>query len=206
VKFTCEELSFQDVASGALPTTFSELCTVDTDATSQSTQVPVKVARDELEPLSGNEREDAAPALDMVICSFALHLVETPSQLFSLLWELSQKARWLIIIAPHKKPDVSPSPFILRGPNLHLTAVRSRTDGDGFSGILGNGGYRRTEGGNLMLKSFKTGVPFLSNASRRLTIAVECTSVRSKVLILADRTSHHRPEFCVLLRITYCYN
>lgn len=42
----------------------------------------------------------------MVVCSFALHLVESPSELFSLLWELSTKARWLVILAPHKKPEV----------------------------------------------------------------------------------------------------
>lgn len=42
----------------------------------------------------------------MVICSFALHLIESPSELFALLWELSTKSRWLIILAPHKKPEV----------------------------------------------------------------------------------------------------
>ncbi|KAG6887252.1 hypothetical protein C0992_013152 [Termitomyces sp. T32_za158] len=29
-----------------------------------------------------------------------------PSELFSLLWELSSKARWLVILAPHKKPEI----------------------------------------------------------------------------------------------------
>jgi hypothetical protein len=42
----------------------------------------------------------------MVVCSFALHLVETPSELFCLLWELSTKSRWLVLLAPHKKPEV----------------------------------------------------------------------------------------------------
>ncbi|KAG5341124.1 hypothetical protein C0989_011347 [Termitomyces sp. Mn162] len=46
------------------------------------------------------------PVIDIIICSFALHLVENPSELFSLLWELSSKARWLVILAPHKKPEI----------------------------------------------------------------------------------------------------
>ena len=44
--------------------------------------------------------------IEMVICSFALHLVDNPSDLFSLLWQLSLKARWLVVLAPHKKPEV----------------------------------------------------------------------------------------------------
>ncbi|KAF4581509.1 hypothetical protein EYR40_009796 [Pleurotus pulmonarius] len=42
----------------------------------------------------------------MVFCSFALHLIENPSELFALLWELSTKCKWLIVIAPHKKPEI----------------------------------------------------------------------------------------------------
>jgi len=42
----------------------------------------------------------------MVICSFALHLVESPSELFALLQELSTKALWLVVLAPHKKPEI----------------------------------------------------------------------------------------------------
>lgn len=44
--------------------------------------------------------------IEMVICSFALHLVENPSDLFSLLWQLSLKSRWLVVLTPHKKPEV----------------------------------------------------------------------------------------------------
>lgn len=43
----------------------------------------------------------------MVICSFALHLIDNASELFALLWELSTKFRWLVVLAPHKKPEVS---------------------------------------------------------------------------------------------------
>lgn len=59
-----------------------------------------------------NEDSPQSPAelrMDMVICSFALHLI-TPSELFALLWQLSTKAKWLIVLAPHKKPEVRPHP------------------------------------------------------------------------------------------------
>lgn len=46
------------------------------------------------------------PVWDIVICSFALHLIPTQSELFALLHELSGKARWLAVISPHKKPEV----------------------------------------------------------------------------------------------------
>lgn len=53
---------------------------------------------------------DGGPTWDLIICSFALHLVPTPSELFSLMYELSNKAAWFVVIAPHKKPEVSPAP------------------------------------------------------------------------------------------------
>ncbi|GFZ48803.1 hypothetical protein JCM24511_06552 [Saitozyma sp. JCM 24511] len=42
---------------------------------------------------------------DMIFCSFALHLVP-PQELFPLCYELATKARWLVVIAPHKKPEL----------------------------------------------------------------------------------------------------
>jgi hypothetical protein len=47
---------------------------------------------------------------DMIFCSFALHLVP-PQELFPLCYELATKARWLAVIAPHKKPEVSPPAY-----------------------------------------------------------------------------------------------
>ncbi|KAJ9102945.1 hypothetical protein QFC19_004501 [Naganishia cerealis] len=44
---------------------------------------------------------------DLAICSFALHLVGDHSEMFSLLYELSHRANWLVVLAPHKKPEVS---------------------------------------------------------------------------------------------------
>ncbi|KAG8214756.1 hypothetical protein J3R82DRAFT_9845 [Butyriboletus roseoflavus] len=44
--------------------------------------------------------------IDMVVCSFALHLVESSSEVSALLRELSTKALWLVVLAPRKKPEV----------------------------------------------------------------------------------------------------
>lgn len=44
---------------------------------------------------------------DIVVCSFALHLLTETSKLFALLDELSRRATWLVVIAPNKKPEVS---------------------------------------------------------------------------------------------------
>lgn len=41
----------------------------------------------------------------MIVCSFALHLVPV-QELFPLCYELSTKTRWLVVLAPHKKPEV----------------------------------------------------------------------------------------------------
>ncbi|WWD19689.1 hypothetical protein CI109_104153 [Kwoniella shandongensis] len=50
--------------------------------------------------------DDSGPIWDIIICSFALHLVTSTSELWALLYELSTKSRWLVIVAPHKKPEI----------------------------------------------------------------------------------------------------
>ncbi|WWC72069.1 uncharacterized protein I206_106029 [Kwoniella pini CBS 10737] len=72
----CHELSFTDLANGLLPPNLSSIS------------------------------DEGQPIWDMIICSFALHLVTSPSELFALLYELSGKAKWLVIVAPHKKPEI----------------------------------------------------------------------------------------------------
>jgi hypothetical protein len=62
--------------------------------------------------------------MDMVICSFALHLLDDSSQLWALLSELSWKATWLIVLEPHKKPEVSRSPAITFDSYLERTWKR----------------------------------------------------------------------------------
>lgn len=91
----CHPLSFSDVTQGSWPTFPPASITEEEDSRNKP---------------SGDHEELSSPPdgspVDMLICSFALHLVETPSELFALLWELSTKARWLILVSPHKKPEV----------------------------------------------------------------------------------------------------
>ena len=69
---------------------------------------------------------------EFIVCSFALHLVGSSSELFSLLYELSGKTRWLIVITPHKKPEVC-RPIWATAEDL---AGRSRRLGAGRDGTL----------------------------------------------------------------------
>ena len=92
---TCATLSFMDISEGALP----PLVSTKTSSVAQHLKSQ--------EPESSDEAHPPQFVIEMVICSFALHLVESTSLLFSLLWELSLKTRWLVVLAPHKKPEVS---------------------------------------------------------------------------------------------------
>lgn len=94
----CASLSFADIAQGSLPT---ETYTLPIPSLrSPGTSAPL------VPPTAKDEDSQSEVAVEMVICSFALHLIESPSELFSLLWELSTKCRWLVVLAPHKKPEV----------------------------------------------------------------------------------------------------
>ena len=72
-----------------------------------------------------------SPVWDITICSFALHLVPSAGELFNLLYELSSKTEWLIVIAPHKKPEVSSA-----GCERATADGRSRMGGDGSDGTF----------------------------------------------------------------------
>jgi len=61
-------------------------------------------ASNELEPEPGHE--PAREPYELVICSFALHLITSPGALFALLSTLSYGARWLVVLEPHKKPEI----------------------------------------------------------------------------------------------------
>ncbi|KAG6333790.1 hypothetical protein ID866_5301 [Astraeus odoratus] len=93
----CAPLSFMEIAEAALPP-------IITSFTSLHRPKETEEASSALVDNSGNTF--SLMKADMVVCSFALHLVESPSELFALLWELSTKARWLVVLAPHKKPEV----------------------------------------------------------------------------------------------------
>ncbi|GAA5825742.1 hypothetical protein JCM11251_000356 [Rhodosporidiobolus azoricus] len=80
----CLELTFADVAAGRLPPPPS----------------------DPAGGKGGEEGKETQEPYDLVIISFALHLVESSSELWALLTELGKRARWLVVTAPHKKPDI----------------------------------------------------------------------------------------------------
>ncbi|KAF9454823.1 hypothetical protein P691DRAFT_770341 [Macrolepiota fuliginosa MF-IS2] len=115
----CASLSFNDIAEGELPPFVSNLSKIKPRAPAhpQSLQDQIEEHnnterdRDE-DPLDlpdKNEalaRQEPCTSVEMVVCSFALHLVENPSALFALLCTLSCKARWLVVLAPHKKPEI----------------------------------------------------------------------------------------------------
>jgi len=88
--YPCTELSFKSIAEGNLPTTSINIV----NGSIQSIIIPER-----------NETENPY-LIDTVVCSFALHLVESQSDLFSLLWQLSLRVRWLVILAPHKRPEI----------------------------------------------------------------------------------------------------
>ncbi|KAG2484823.1 hypothetical protein HYH03_016390 [Edaphochlamys debaryana] len=48
-----------------------------------------------------------APRFDLTVCSFALHLCP-PSRLHGTLSALALASRWLMVLAPHKRPHVGP--------------------------------------------------------------------------------------------------
>ena len=102
----CHALSFEDIANGSLTALLSP-------------DLQGQALTDHPQP----EDEEARKIVEMTICSFALHLIESPSELFALLWQLrlvccsvrginisdmqcSLRTRWLIVLAPHKKPEV----------------------------------------------------------------------------------------------------
>ncbi|GAA5910788.1 uncharacterized protein JCM6883_000314 [Sporobolomyces salmoneus] len=97
----CLELSFNQVAAGELPSPSSS----SSSSRIQRTEDPSSELTEEKEPEEEGETEEEE-LYDLVIVSFALHLVETPSELWALLTELAKRARWLCVIAPHKKPDI----------------------------------------------------------------------------------------------------
>lgn len=78
-----------NIAGGALPPIASSFTMLDGHQGSEAEAVSTSIT-----------------LIDIVICSFALHLVGSPSELFALLWELSTKAVWLVVLSPHKKPEV----------------------------------------------------------------------------------------------------
>jgi len=95
--YPCAKLSFEAIAEGNLPT------------------ISINIASGSLQEITVPELNETENQylIDTVVCSFALHLIEDQSGLFSLLWQLSLRARWLVILAPHKRPEVPPFLFFI---------------------------------------------------------------------------------------------
>ncbi|KAM0787798.1 hypothetical protein ACM66B_003852 [Microbotryomycetes sp. NB124-2] len=122
----CLPLSFADVAAGKLPTPQG---------------IPFEdSAEDANHSGEGSTRGDNV--FDLVVVSFALHLIESSSELWALLTMLASRARWLVVVAPHKKPDVKDSWGWTRwDPSDRWKAAEGRgnvggQEGDGFEIVL----------------------------------------------------------------------
>lgn len=101
----CAALSFQDIAQDGLPQ-------------SSHPHASPKVEEDIAPPKEDSSLETPLPTehesvpeaarevYDLVICSFALHLIASPGALFALLSTISYEARWLVVLEPHKKPEI----------------------------------------------------------------------------------------------------
>ncbi|KAG9102881.1 hypothetical protein FRC07_010133 [Ceratobasidium sp. 392] len=105
----CIALSFQDVAqdglpepppSHATPGLGSSIQESNGDPPSASASVSASTPEPSEPQTHGRE------LYDLVICSFALHLVTSPGALFALLSTLSYSAKWLVVLEPHKKPEI----------------------------------------------------------------------------------------------------
>lgn len=59
-------------------------------------------------PLSFAQIDDIEGYYTLTICSFALHLI-SGSELWACLDALTRKSKWLLIISPHKKPEIKTS-------------------------------------------------------------------------------------------------
>ncbi|CAE6501855.1 unnamed protein product [Rhizoctonia solani] len=94
----CIALSFHDVAVEGLPDASKAL--VPEEQESKNDEDELKTSD---EAISHPEDRET---YELVICSFALHLLVTPGSLYELLSALSYGARWLVVLEPHKKPEI----------------------------------------------------------------------------------------------------
>ncbi|GAA5967925.1 hypothetical protein JCM3765_001790 [Sporobolomyces pararoseus] len=131
----CLQLSFNQVAAGELPSPSGQK--------SRNSETEGANGESELgQSDMGPEGEEEEELYDLVIVSFALHLVETSSELWALLTELAKRAKWLCVIAPHKKPDIKTTWGWTRwDPSSNWKPAEGRgnvggTEGDGFEIVL----------------------------------------------------------------------
>ncbi|KAH7336926.1 hypothetical protein B0J17DRAFT_665458 [Rhizoctonia solani] len=96
----CIAMSFHDVAVEGLPDSSKVLVVHESGDESKAGE---ETDQAETEQVSHPEDREL---YDLVICSFALHLLTTPGTLYELLSALSYGARWLVVLEPHKKPEI----------------------------------------------------------------------------------------------------
>jgi hypothetical protein len=74
---------------------------------------------------------DGGRSFELCVCSYALHLVEA-SWMFAVLYELARNCDYLMVISPHKKPDIPPgssweavAPGEIRVDRVHVRVFKS---------------------------------------------------------------------------------
>jgi len=108
----CAKLSFNDIAEGNLPPITSDISKIQIQPHSRDNSHSEehidskKHIIEEPTSLTPSAYREPYSTIEMIMCSFALHLIETQSELFALLCVLSYKARWLVVLTPNKKPEV----------------------------------------------------------------------------------------------------
>ncbi|CAE6460296.1 unnamed protein product [Rhizoctonia solani] len=98
----CIAMSFHDVAVEGLPDSSTVLVVGEDEAGDEDEST---TGDEKIESGADSHPEDREP-YDLVVCSFALHLLTTPGSLYELLSALSYGARWLVVLEPHKKPEI----------------------------------------------------------------------------------------------------
>ncbi|KDN45426.1 hypothetical protein RSAG8_05013, partial [Rhizoctonia solani AG-8 WAC10335] len=99
----CIAMSFHDVAVEGLPDSSTVLVVGDDEAGDKDKST---TGDEKIESGGADSHPDDREPYDLVVCSFALHLLTTPGSLYELLSALSYGARWLVVLEPHKKPEI----------------------------------------------------------------------------------------------------
>lgn len=90
----CSRVGFEDIEAGALDKRVRDQLVKEMECNFGST---------------GNSNDNTNPSspYDVIVCSFALHLLAT-DRLFSVCLQMAIASRFMIIISPHKRPHIKP--------------------------------------------------------------------------------------------------
>lgn len=104
----CSRVGFEDIEAGAL----------DQRVREQQQPHPLDARATEATGSANDKATATDPPYDVIVCSFALHLLAT-DRLFSVCLQMAIASRFLIIISPHKRPHIKPDMgWILLDDNL----------------------------------------------------------------------------------------